>query len=90
MINDDECQVIIPTVAFANGLKVKTILDSMSLGVGDSIEQTWQQMGRAGRMRGTLARGVMLVQPAAVTMVAAHTKGKSSLNITHKPLAYLC
>jgi hypothetical protein len=45
MINNDERQVIIATVAFANGLNVKTILDSISLGVGDSIKQTWQQIG---------------------------------------------
>jgi superfamily II DNA helicase RecQ len=83
MINDDECQVIIATVAFANGLNVKTILDSISLGVGDSIEQTWQQMGRAGRMRGTLARGVMLAQPAVITTAAARVKGKSSPDIMH-------
>jgi superfamily II DNA helicase RecQ len=80
MINDDECQVIIATVAFANGLNVKTLLDSISLGVGDSTEQTWQQMGRAGRMTGTLARGVMLVQPAVVTTAAARIKGKSSIS----------
>ena len=90
MINDDECQVLIATVAFANGLNVKTILDSISLGVGDSIEQTWQQTGRAGRMRGTLARGVMLVQPAVITTAAARVKGKSYLNITHKSVAYPC
>jgi len=90
MINDDECQVVIATVAFANGLNVKTILDSISLGVGDSIEQTWQQTGRAGQMRGTLARGVMLVQLAVITTAAAHVKGKSSLNITHKSVTYLC
>jgi superfamily II DNA helicase RecQ len=70
-------------VAFANGLNVKTILDSISLGVGDSIEQTWQQMGRAGRMRGTLARGVMLAQPAVITTAAARVKGKSSPDIMH-------
>ena len=74
MINDDECQVLIATVAFANGLNVKTILDSISLGVGDSIEQTWQQTGRAGRMRGTLARGVMLVQPAVMPPVGGCAK----------------
>ena len=90
MINDDECQVLIATVAFANGLNVKTILDSISLGVRDSIEQTWQQTGRAGQMRGTLARGVMLVKPAVIMTAAVCVKGKSYLNIVHKSVAYPC
>jgi hypothetical protein len=33
MMNDDECQVIIATMAFANGHNIKTILDNISLGV---------------------------------------------------------
>lgn len=88
MLNDIECQVIIATIAFANGLNIKTILDSISLGVGDSIEQSWQQIGRAGREAGTLARGVILVQPAVVTTAIARVKGKYSPLISRLVLIY--
>jgi hypothetical protein len=37
---DPECQVIIAMIAFANGLNVKSLLDSISLGF-----QLWQEKG---------------------------------------------
>lgn len=62
---DPECQVVIATIAFANGLNVKALLDSISLGFPDTVDQLWQEKGRVGRNPETAARGVVLVQPSA-------------------------
>jgi hypothetical protein len=52
---DPECQVVIATIAFANGLNVKAILDSISLGIPDTVDH--------GRDPDTAARRVVLFQP---------------------------
>lgn len=56
MDEDPECQVVIATVAFANGLNVKALLDSISLGIPDTVDQLRQQEGCVGRTR-TVPRG---------------------------------
>ncbi|THU79306.1 hypothetical protein K435DRAFT_562818, partial [Dendrothele bispora CBS 962.96] len=47
--NDPICQVVIATVAFANGINVCSLLDSISLGTSSSFNLTWQEKGRVGR-----------------------------------------
>ncbi|KZP20923.1 hypothetical protein FIBSPDRAFT_1044497 [Athelia psychrophila] len=72
---DPDCQI-----AFANGLNIKTLLDSISLGVGDTMDQMWQEKGRVGRDPSSQARGVILVQQsvlaAAETRVEAHENSR--------------
>ncbi|KAJ6534237.1 P-loop containing nucleoside triphosphate hydrolase protein [Mycena capillaripes] len=63
---DPECQVVIATVAFANGLNVKSLLDSISMGFPDTVDQLWQEKRRVGRNPDTSARGIIFVQPSAV------------------------
>ncbi|KAJ7125422.1 P-loop containing nucleoside triphosphate hydrolase protein, partial [Mycena epipterygia] len=46
---DPSCQIVIATIAFANGLNVKALLDSLSLGFPDTVDQLWQEKGRVGR-----------------------------------------
>lgn len=36
---DAECQVVIATITFANGLNVKALLDSISVGLSDTVDQ---------------------------------------------------
>ncbi|KAF8145002.1 P-loop containing nucleoside triphosphate hydrolase protein [Mycena galopus ATCC 62051] len=90
---DPECQVVIATVAFANGLNVKSLLDSISVGFADTVDEMWQQKGRVGRNPETAARGVVLFQPnslaAAEKQLAVTTTAKSkrpkSAKRTKKP-----
>ncbi|KAF5354533.1 hypothetical protein D9758_011246 [Tetrapyrgos nigripes] len=65
--NDDLCQIVIATVAFANGINVRTLLDSISLGISSSFNITWQEKGHVGRIIEFLCRGVLLVSPAMIT-----------------------
>jgi hypothetical protein len=60
---DPECQVVMATIAFANGLNVKALLDSISLGIPETVDQLFQEKGRVGRDPDTAARGVVLFQP---------------------------
>ncbi|KAJ7310174.1 hypothetical protein DFH08DRAFT_823206 [Mycena albidolilacea] len=56
---DPMCQVIVLTVAFANGLNAKSLLDGFSLGFPDTMDQMWQEKGRVGRDPDSSARGVV-------------------------------
>ncbi|KAJ7330806.1 P-loop containing nucleoside triphosphate hydrolase protein [Mycena albidolilacea] len=61
---DPMCQVVVSTVAFANGLNAKSLLDSLSLGFPDTVDQMWQEKGRVGRDSDSSARGVVFYQPS--------------------------
>ncbi|KAJ7633588.1 P-loop containing nucleoside triphosphate hydrolase protein, partial [Mycena polygramma] len=65
---DPHCQIILATIAFANGINAKSILNSISLGFSSSLDIVWQEKGRAGRASGTEARGVVLVQQSTLTL----------------------
>lgn len=64
---DPECQIVLATIAFSNGINAKSILDSISLGFSSTLDIVWQEKGRAGRQSGTQARGIVLVQQSTVT-----------------------
>ncbi|KAJ6557447.1 P-loop containing nucleoside triphosphate hydrolase protein, partial [Mycena capillaripes] len=50
LIRDDPlCQVVVATVAFGQGFNVKSLLDSISLGVPKTVAQTLQQGGRVAK-----------------------------------------
>ncbi|KAJ7107204.1 P-loop containing nucleoside triphosphate hydrolase protein [Mycena crocata] len=63
---DPMCQVVVATVAFSNGLNIKPLLDSLSLGFPDTVDQLWQEKGRVGRDPDTSARGVVFLQPSVL------------------------
>jgi ATP-dependent helicase YprA (DUF1998 family) len=67
--NDPYCQLVIATVAFSNGLNVKSLLDSISMGVPETVDKLCQDQGRVGRDPTTFARGIVLYQPS--TLLAA-------------------
>jgi ATP-dependent helicase YprA (DUF1998 family) len=73
---DAECQVVIATIAFANGLNVKSLLDSISVGFPDTVDQLWQEKGRVGRDTQTAARGVVLFQPSALAAAEKQIAGE--------------
>ncbi|KAJ7771894.1 hypothetical protein B0H14DRAFT_2632364 [Mycena olivaceomarginata] len=54
--NDPHCQLVIATVAFSNGLNVKSLLDSISMGVPETVDKLCQDQGRVGRDPTTFAR----------------------------------
>ncbi|KAJ7308762.1 P-loop containing nucleoside triphosphate hydrolase protein [Mycena albidolilacea] len=88
---DPECQVIIATVAFANGLNAKSLLDSLSVGCADTVDQIVQEKGRVGRDPETAARGVVFYQPSSLTAaetqlaVASSSAKKTTSKRTKKP-----
>ncbi|KAJ7840181.1 hypothetical protein B0H14DRAFT_3696682 [Mycena olivaceomarginata] len=67
--NGPYCQLVIATVAFSNGLNVKPLLDSISMGVPETVDKLCQDQGRVGRDPTTFARGIVLYQPS--TLLAA-------------------
>ncbi|KAJ6556006.1 P-loop containing nucleoside triphosphate hydrolase protein [Mycena capillaripes] len=78
MIDEDpKCQIIIATIAFSNGINTKSILDSISLGFSSTLDIVLQEKGRAGREIGSLARGVILVQPSTITAAVKQLQGIS-------------
>ncbi|KAJ6618581.1 hypothetical protein B0H10DRAFT_1658134, partial [Mycena sp. CBHHK59/15] len=46
---DPNCQIIIATIAFSNGINAKSILDSLSLRFSSTLDLVLQEKGRAGR-----------------------------------------
>ncbi|KAJ7772883.1 P-loop containing nucleoside triphosphate hydrolase protein [Mycena maculata] len=64
--DEPECQIVIATIAFSNGLNVKALLDSIYLGFPDTVDQLWQEKGRVGRNPDTSARGIVLYQPSVL------------------------
>ncbi|KAJ7155663.1 P-loop containing nucleoside triphosphate hydrolase protein [Mycena filopes] len=73
---DPACQVVIATVAFATGLNVKSLLDSISLGFPDTVDQMWQEKGRVGRDPATAARGIVLFQPSTLAAAEKQLAGE--------------
>lgn len=61
---DPYCQVVIATVAFANGINCRSLLDSISIGAAKTLDQIWQEKGRVARLMEFVGRGIILVQPS--------------------------
>jgi superfamily II DNA helicase RecQ len=85
---DPECQVVIATVAFANGLNAKSLLDSLSLGCADTVDQIVQEKGRVGRDPETAARGVVFYQPSSLLAAEKQLAGEFSVHsVSHIALS---
>ncbi|KAF8192853.1 hypothetical protein K438DRAFT_1969970 [Mycena galopus ATCC 62051] len=72
---DPLCQIIIATIAFSNGINAKKLLDSVSMGMSKSVDNEWQQKGHVGREAGSIARGVILMQPSSITAAKKQLNG---------------
>ncbi|KAJ7098441.1 hypothetical protein C8R43DRAFT_1168127 [Mycena crocata] len=81
---DPQCQIVIATIAFSNGINAKTLLDSISMGFSATVDIMWQEKGRAGREAGTQARGVVLVQQSSVTLARKFMKSLSAPGLPPK------
>ncbi|KAK6987803.1 P-loop containing nucleoside triphosphate hydrolase protein [Favolaschia claudopus] len=77
---DPECQVVIATIAFANGLNIRALLDSITLGFPENIDQLWQEAGRVGRSPETMSRAMVLYQPRSLAAAEKQLAGPSPAN----------
>ncbi|SJL13507.1 uncharacterized protein ARMOST_16951 [Armillaria ostoyae] len=75
---DPYCQIVIATIAFANGINVKTLLDSITIGWSDTLAITWQEKGRVGRDDKSDGRGVCLVPKSTFKAAKNHLNGNTS------------
>jgi superfamily II DNA helicase RecQ len=73
---DPRTQIVIATIAFGQGINVKTLVDSIQLGFPVSLDQEEQQRGRVGRDLTTPARGIILVQPSSIVAAEKYLKCK--------------
>jgi ATP-dependent helicase YprA (DUF1998 family) len=73
---DPECQVVIATIAFANGLNVKSLLDSISHSFPDTVDQLWKEKGQVGRNPEMAAWGVVLFQPSSLASAGKQMSGE--------------
>ncbi|KAJ6595392.1 hypothetical protein B0H10DRAFT_2232890 [Mycena sp. CBHHK59/15] len=81
---DPECQIILATITFSNGINAKSLLNSVFLGFSGTLDIVWQEKGCAGRKSGTLARGVVLIQKSTITAARKLLKSVSA-SIDPKP-----
>ncbi|KAJ7108583.1 P-loop containing nucleoside triphosphate hydrolase protein [Mycena epipterygia] len=79
LIRDDPfCQIIVATVAFGQGFNVKSLLDSIQLGVPKTVAQALQQGGRVARDPSSTGRAVILAQSSAYTAAAKYLEARAS------------
>jgi superfamily II DNA helicase RecQ len=82
MLRDDPlCQVVVATVAFGQGFNVKSLLDSISLGLPKSVAQTMQQGGRVARDPETTGRAIVLAQASAYSAAQKYLKTRKYIII---------
>ena len=73
---DPWTQIVIATIAFGQGINVKTLLDSIQLSFPVSLDQEQQQRGHVGRDLTTPAHGILLFQPSAAVAAEKYLKCK--------------
>jgi hypothetical protein len=57
---DPQCQILIATIAFSNGINAKSIIDSISLGFSSTPDILLRKRtAERGREPGSLARGIL-------------------------------
>ncbi|KAG6843076.1 hypothetical protein H0H93_002313, partial [Arthromyces matolae] len=82
LIRDDpKCQVIVATIAFAQGFNVKPLLDCIQLGVPSSLNQLVQQEGRIGRDGLSLSRCIVLAQPKVLEAAERYMRGLYTISL---------
>ncbi|PBK86780.1 P-loop containing nucleoside triphosphate hydrolase protein [Armillaria gallica] len=69
--------IVIASVAFTNGINVKSLLNSISLTFPKTLDQAWQQEGHIGRVLEDLCHGIMLVQRSDITKAEKFIAGES-------------
>jgi hypothetical protein len=72
-----QCQIVICTVVFTNGINARKLLYSISLGFAKTVDIMWQEKGRVGLEPDTVARGVVLAQLSSISAAVKQLKGSS-------------
>ncbi|KAJ7204742.1 P-loop containing nucleoside triphosphate hydrolase protein [Mycena pura] len=75
METDPQLQIVVATVALANGIHCSSIDDSLSIGMPSTLSQMEQQAGRAARLPGAIGRAVVFVQKSDVTRAKNYLAG---------------
>ncbi|KAF9011473.1 hypothetical protein BDZ89DRAFT_1143257 [Hymenopellis radicata] len=82
LATDPQLQVVVATVAIANGVHAPQIEDSLSLSMQDTLSEVEQASGRAARQDGAVGRAIVLVQQSdfvrAQKTIAGELDGVSS------------
>ncbi|KAJ7214351.1 P-loop containing nucleoside triphosphate hydrolase protein [Mycena pura] len=73
---DPMCQAVFATVAFTNGLNIRSLTDSLAYGFPSTLDLKIQEAGRVGRNPDTTARAVTFVQPKVLTDAARQISGR--------------
>ncbi|KAJ6478885.1 P-loop containing nucleoside triphosphate hydrolase protein [Mycena sanguinolenta] len=81
---DHECQVIIATIAFGQGMNPRKLLDSISNGMADEVDQVVQEKGRVGRDSEAACRGIVFFQPSALLAAEKHLAGVPTETLSAK------
>ncbi|KAF8192288.1 P-loop containing nucleoside triphosphate hydrolase protein [Mycena galopus ATCC 62051] len=82
METDSHLQIIIATVALANGVHCSTIQDVLSIGMPKTLSQTEQQGGRAARLPDATGRMVIFVQKSDITHAKKFNASSTTPNST--------
>ncbi|KAJ7190124.1 P-loop containing nucleoside triphosphate hydrolase protein [Mycena pura] len=73
---DPMCQAVFATVAFTNGLNIRSLTDSLAYGFPSTLDLKIQEAGRVGRNPDTTARAVTFVQPKVLMDAARQISGR--------------
>ncbi|KAJ7737945.1 hypothetical protein B0H16DRAFT_1761928 [Mycena metata] len=71
---DPELQIILATIAFANGINASSLLASVTVGSSGSSDTTYQEKGRVCRKAGARGRGVLLVSKSSIAQALKFLK----------------
>lgn len=82
---DPNCQIVIATVAFSNGLNAKMLLDSLSLEFAPTLDEAWQEKGRVGRNEGTIGRGVIFTPRSMIKAAEKYLECESCIIVAVIP-----
>jgi superfamily II DNA helicase RecQ len=81
MEEDYALQIIIGTIAIANGINARKLLDNISLKFAKTANTMWQEKGRVGRDSDTVARGIILVSQSEITMAEKQLAGTNTYSL---------
>ncbi|KAJ7573395.1 P-loop containing nucleoside triphosphate hydrolase protein [Mycena floridula] len=82
MNEDPDCQIIIGTIAIANGMNVKTLLDSISVDIPKTLDCLWQEKGHVGRDPKVNSRGIILMPKGTIARAEKFIAGMSSFIVS--------
>ncbi|KAF9048057.1 P-loop containing nucleoside triphosphate hydrolase protein [Hymenopellis radicata] len=79
---DPRLQIVLATIALANGVHIPSLDDSISLGMPSTLSQTEQQAGRASRPPDATGKAVVLVQKSDIKNAAKYLASLGASTVT--------